>query len=371
MKKLAKNIFAVVLSLVIIATMFAMAACGVSQEEVDKLNQQIEELNTKLAAAEKEAKDTKALLDKANADKAAAEKLAEQYKDKPLGIDNVDYELSDDGTHYIATGLKEGSDGTSVVLASEFNGLPVTEISEEAFAWQNQDGVDKGEAISVIRNVFIPKSITVIGKKAFAGLTQLSGVVMEGPFDTDESGIEIFMECGMSYFRVPEGQKVLPAGFLRACTKLVTVELGTTLEEIGDGAFFSCTAIREIMFPDSLKRIDDNAFWAAFYFTNGNVPANLEYLGKEAFYYCVKLKGEWNFGANFKFLGSNAFYLCREVTSVTFAVTDGWFRTTDAEATEGDAVTMEGNQLQMLMHPSSEQKEGEPTRLGEYYYKHN
>mgnify|MGYP007106098818 CR=1 FL=1 len=35
MKKLAKNIFAVVLSLVIVATMFAMAACGVSQEEVD------------------------------------------------------------------------------------------------------------------------------------------------------------------------------------------------------------------------------------------------------------------------------------------------------------------------------------------------
>lgn len=365
--KNSKNFLAFVLCLVLVASVFALAACGVSQEEVDKLNKQIEDLNTKLAAAEKQAKDNKALLDKANAEKTAAEAMVEKYKDQPVGgTDNVDYDLSADGKYYIANGLKEGSDGTMVVLARSFNGLPVKEIAEEAFAWQNEGGVESGEAISVIRHVYIPDNVTIIGKKAFAGLTQLSTVVMEGPFDIDESGVEIFMECGMSYFKVPDGQKILPAGFLRSCTSLVTCDLNG-VEEIGDGAFFSCTAIRDLHFPDTLKRIDDNAFWAAFYMTNANFPANLEYLGKESFYYCVKLTGDLVIGEKVKFFGSNAIYNCNGLNSVTFTVTTGWFSCTDPEATEGDAVTFEGDMKSFLVKPSTEDE----TAKGEYYYKHN
>lgn len=365
--KNSKSIFAIALCVVIIASLFAMAACGVSQEEVDKLNQQIEDLNTKLAAAEKEAKDNKALLDQANAAKAAAEALAAQYKDKPIaGTDNVEYELSADGKYYIATGLKEGTDGSLVVIAPEFNGLPVTEISEEAFSKQNQDFYDKGEAISVIKNIVVPASVTTIGTKAFGYLTQLSTVVLQGAFDVETSGTEIFTECGMSYFKVPEGQKVLPAGFLRACTKLVTCDL-SSIEEIGEGAFFSCSAIRDLVFPETLKRIDDNAFWAAFYMTNANLPTNLEYLGKEALYYCIKMTGDFVFGDKIKFVGSNALYNCLGLNSVTFAVTDGWYSCTDSEATEGPAVTFEGNVKALLTKPSSEDE----TAKGELYYKHN
>lgn len=367
-----KSIFAIALCVVIIASLFAMAACGVSQEEVDKLNQQIEDLNTKLAAAEKEAKDNKALLDKANADKAAAEKMIEQYKDKPVaGTDNVDYELSDDGTYYIATGLKEGSDGAVVVLAREINGLPVKEIAENAFLGQNEEKVKTDEAISVIKAVYIPDNVTILGTKAFAECTQLSVAVMEGPFDVDASGVETFILCGISYFKVPEGQKALPAGFLRANHSLKTIDFGKTLEEIGVNCFFDCPNMADIIFPDSLKRIQFAAFWACFNITNANTPKNLEYLGAEAFFYCTKISGDWVMGENFKFLGKNALYLCTSINSLTFKVTEGWYSCTDEAATEGEAVTIEGNMISLFIKQSSEQKEDEPTRRGELFYKHN
>ena len=338
--KNSKNFLAFVLCLVLVASVFALAACGVSQEEVDKLNKQIEDLNTKLAAVEKEAKDNKALLDKANAEKAAAEAMVEKYKDQPVGgTDNVDYDLSADGKYYIANGLKENADGTIVVLARSFNGLPVKEIAEEAFAWQNEGGVESGEAISVIRHVYIPDNITIIGKKAFAGLTQLSTIVLEGTFDADESGVEIFMECGMSYFKVPDGQKVLPTGFLRACPNLTTVILPEGLEVIGENCFFSGNAIRDLYIPDSVKRIEWAAFYCATSMTMSHFPSNVEYIGKEAFMWCVNIViDEIVFGENFKYIGEHAFDTCRNIGKFTFKVTDGWYTTTDAEATQGDAV---------------------------------
>ena len=367
-----KSIFAIALCVVIIASLFAMAACGVSQEEVDKLNQQIEDLNTKLAAAEKEAKDNKALLDKANADKAAAEKMIEQYKDKPVaGTDNVDYELSDDGTYYIATGLKEGRDATIVVIAREYNGLPVKEIAEEAFANQNEAKVEAKEAVGVLRNVYIPDNVTTIGTKAFAWCTQLQVAILEGPFDTDESGVEIFMETGLSYIKIPAGQKVLPAGFLRANPNLATVILPDGLEVIGENCFFSCNAIRDLYIPDSVKRIEWAAFYVSSSMTLAHFPANIEYVGKEAFMWCVKVElDEIVFGENFKYIGEHAFDTCRGIGKFTFKVTDGWYTTTDAEATTGDAIDFSNPENNKIIITTSG-GEGDVVGKMDLIFKHN
>lgn len=367
-----KSIFAIALCVFIMASLFTFAACGVSQEEVNNLNQQIEDLNTKLTAAEKEAKDTKELLDKANADKEAAEKMIEQYKDKPVsGTDNVDYELSDDGKYYIATGLKEGSDATIVVIARQYNGLPVTEIAEEAFANQNEEKVASNEAIGVLKNVYIPDNVTVIGTKAFACCTQLQNAILEGPFDVDESGVEIFMECGMSYFKVPDGQKILPTGFLRANPNLATVVLPDGLEVIGENCFFSCNSIRDLYIPDSVKRIE----WAAFYVCNkitwAHFPANIEYIGKEAFMWCVGMAfDEIVFGPNFKYIGEHAFDTCIKIGKFTFKVTDGWYTTTDPEATSGDAVDF-SNPVNNATIITKEGGDGPVIGKMNYIFKHN
>jgi hypothetical protein len=45
------------------------------------------------------------------------------------------------------------------------------------------------------------------------------------------------------------------------CSQLTTVNLGSTLEEIGLGAFRKCKSLHEITIPPSIKRIMKNAFF--------------------------------------------------------------------------------------------------------------
>jgi len=59
---------------------------------------------------------------------------------------------------------------------------------------------------------------------------------------------------------IPEGVKIIGDGAF-ANSKIVSVELPSTLEEIGNYAFSGCTQIKSIDIPASCKRIFTHAFW--------------------------------------------------------------------------------------------------------------
>ena len=120
--------------------------------------------------------------------------------------DTFTYELNASGTGYIVTG--DSGQSTAIVIPSEYEGMPVVEIGDSAFAYSKH----KSDVISVT----IPDTVTAIGKNAF-------------------------------YSRQSD---------------LTTVNIGegSELKTIGNNAFSGCRALKSIWLPAGVKSIGDSAF---------------------------------------------------------------------------------------------------------------
>lgn len=129
------------------------------------------------------------------------------------------YVLSDDGTYYECRG-PSNKKVTEVVIDSEINGIPVTEIDASAF--YNCRG---------ITNVVIPDSITSIGGGAFASCTNLKSVV------------------------IGKGVTRIPNGMFDYCGSLESVEIPNTVTYIDSEAFSRCTSLTSILIPISVTTI--------------------------------------------------------------------------------------------------------------------
>ena len=364
MKQWSRTVITSLLLVAMLFTVCAFSACegnggsGDDAAKIEELTQQLSEAAQKLKEAE-----------------AEVERLGEQVEALKMtvgGTDNIDYMLSTDGSSYIAIGPKEGCTDSHFEIATVYEGLPVTEVGDQAFMGYNQANLEAGTVSCVIRSVSIPSTVRVIGEKAFAELTELKDATFGGPFD-GTTGKEAFISSGLEFFKFPAGQIRTPEGFLRSNHSLKTVILPDGMTTIGVNCFFDCTEIRDLYFPDSITHIEFAAFWGSFYITIANWPTNLEYLGKEAFYYCVKIACAVHFGPNFKYFGANALYAARSLESVTFEVTDGWYYTKSENTTPGAADTtampqekMTGDLHDLLRKPETE----EPTAMGDYFFIH-
>lgn len=188
----------------------------------------------------------------------------------------VIYDVSADGTYAEVIGY-EGT-ATKVKIASEYNGLPVKNIYNNAFMGKN------------ITDVVIPDSVTSIGDLSFASCTNLNSVVIG-------NGVT---NIGYSAFSW--------------CTNLNSLMIGNSVMSIGERAFYNCYSIGTLVIPDSVKTIGTYAF--AFepgpyrYALNSVViGSGVTSIGDGAFYYCSSLTSVV-IGDNVKSIGSNAFGRC-------------------------------------------------------------
>jgi len=83
---------------------------------------------------------------------------------KPHTIYDICYELSDDGSYYIACGFKNR--GYTLAIDEEYNGLPVKEIKEKAFRR------------CPCSQVIIPDTIEYIGYGAFEGCSDIRSMFL-------------------------------------------------------------------------------------------------------------------------------------------------------------------------------------------------
>ena len=160
--------------------------------------------------------------------------------------EGLQYELSSDETAYLVTGIGDCKD-MQILIPSEYNGLPVTGISEGAFTQKK------------ITAVFLPNSITSIGAWAFGGCTKL--LYVDIPSTVTDIGIEAFEGCfRLASVKIPKNITTLSAGVFENCSSLTDITLPNSLETIGKSAFANCSGIQRLVIPGSVIEIDSGAF---------------------------------------------------------------------------------------------------------------
>lgn len=184
-----------------------------------------------------------------------------------VAVNDIVFDITGDGKGYVVCSYF-GDDVTSVSIPSAFAGLPVVEISDEAF-----------ENHPEIKNLTIPDSVTKIGKGAFRNCTGLTKVVI--PDSVESIGASAFEGCSaMTAVTLPLGLKTIEAGTFRDCLFLKSVDIPFTVTNVKTEAFAGCACLEEIRIAKTTSTVAKDAFKGSFssptfVITDGNtaVPA--------------------------------------------------------------------------------------------------
>jgi hypothetical protein len=187
------------------------------------------------------------------------------------------YETSDGKYYGYAVQKMDKCTDTQIVIPAEYNGLPVVEIREKAFA-----GCDQ------ITSVVIPGSIERIGSSAFNGCSSLENVkIAEG---VTEIGFAAFSECdSLTEIILPNSVSVIGTSSFAGCWELTKIDFPDKLEHIGETAFNQCIALTEINLPDSVNYIGVGAFADCFSLVNVKLPPKITEISDRMFSGCRSL----------------------------------------------------------------------------------
>ena len=194
-------------------------------------------------------------------------------------------------------------------------------------------------------SVIIPKTITNIGYKAFAGkaikhLTIPNSVVSIGtnPFDgckditvssqstryivSNEMLIDTQENRLITYFgneesiNIPKTIQTI-GSYSFSGKQLKFVNIPYTVSNIGEGAFSSCISLQRVILPDTITRIEDETFSLCTSLQFVKMPQSLSSIGDGAFYECSSLQNVV-FPKTLTFIGHRAFSWCNSLEQVVF-----------------------------------------------------
>ena len=202
---------------------------------------------------------------------------------------DYEYKVLEDGTVEIEK--YKGTDA-SVNIPGELDGKKVSALSMIAFK--------NNEALT---SVVIPEGITTA--RGFSGCEKLESVSL--PAGLKEIGWNGFTGCvALEEIKIPEGVTTICPNAFGYCDNLKKVELPSTLKTIDFSAFWFCNALESIEIPDSITTIGYQAFFkcTALETIKMSENANIQSLGRDAFYETKYTQTESNWTDGFLYLGN-------------------------------------------------------------------
>ena len=152
----------------------------------------------------------------------------------------LEYELSEDETYYIVTGIRICAD-THLIIRTTYNHLPVKEIGDWAFY-----------GCTWLTSVTIGNSVTRIGGRAFSSCWNLTSITI--PDSVMTIGYNAFENCyNLTGITIPDSVTTIGYQAFYNCDGLASVTVGNSVMTIGDEAFLLCFALAEVYNKSSLN----------------------------------------------------------------------------------------------------------------------
>ena len=195
----------------------------------------------------------------------------------------------------------------------EYNGktYTVTEIADNAFSCY---GIGDREDLNTpyipfvgrpdFVSVTIPRTVTRIGKYAFYACTEW------GQFNPSSDGETFVTDIGLQNITIEAGSqlRIIDDAAFAGCYTLKEFTVPSSVESIGEDAFYDCACIKSLTFEDGsmLQSIGKNAFHWNDGLTNVELPEGLKTIGDGAFYDCTGLENI-TIPGSVETIGENAF----------------------------------------------------------------
>ncbi len=222
------------------------------------------------------------------------------------------YEMMDD--QYVRITGYTGADEL-VVIPDTISGYAVQEIGSHAF-----------ENCDFLKEVILPKNLTVIRDRAFLNCANLVDVVFPDGLQILEAGV--FAGCNaLLEADLPDSVTTIGEECFRYCNALESFHypLNWTKVEsmhgndiLYEGSIFNgCEALTEIVVPEGAEIIPEMAFGFADYLEKITLPSTLTEIGSRAFQECVGLT-EITLPENLTVIRDRAFLNCANLVDVVF-----------------------------------------------------
>lgn len=171
-----------------------------------------------------------------------------------------------------------------------------------------------------IEEIWLPNTITKIGKNAFRSCTALKHVYF---YDAQRRNAKIIyrcseddclnaeIECCYAENRdVPESRlESLPEGLFEFCERLKSFDYLKDVSSIGASCFHGCGMLGRAELPDRLEKIPDMAFAGCKLLKDIHIPDTVKKIGKEAFSECKQLESI-DIPSDIDCLQEGTFYYC-------------------------------------------------------------
>lgn len=182
---------------------------------------------------------------------------------------------------------------TKVIIPETLEGLPVSSISEDAFA--------ENEKLTYVK---LPATLVAVSGKAFnkcsslmsfdidpknRNLAVVDGVLYQKDVDPDSATygkvitLIAFPAGKGGHFTVPYGVTTISAYAFDYCYNLTSVDMYNTVTAINDHAFSFCWGLESIRLSDNLKTLGDKALAHCDSLSRIDLPTNLTSIGDDAF----------------------------------------------------------------------------------------
>ncbi len=219
--------------------------------------------------------------------------------------EGLEFTLNGDGVSYSVTGIGSCKD-VDVIIPSEYEGLPVTQIGEDAFSNLIQQ--------YSVNSLIIPNTVTKIGSGAFynCGIGKLMftnsvKTVNSGAFSN--SGIKevnfignMTDWCGITFGGTDRNPMLNVESFYINGELMTGVVISASVTTLKSYTFVTAPNLTSVVFEQGVKTINSNAFYDCDAITEITISKSITKISSNAFYKCnslVKINyigtiDEWN-----------------------------------------------------------------------------